>query len=418
MHIPALNRVECAILHDEFNPLDGTILFQKIEKLAIDLGYAAEVQLMITSTGKDIHVHAGGHRILVSQNDTPLGPDGFQSALTTPYTGFVFPDAREVVARHKANTFITIAKGILDTQFLSEKMREICGDDALAQMLPDESFCTLEEADRARTLCAELTKLLIGHNPASALHWCVSDNLVPQPLFERLTQDEDLTFLNIRPFLTSSSGQLGEGRPLGMFLHGSQWVIGKMIEFEEAPVPFSWMMEVVTNFIKMCQIRGSILPDRNIFSTEGEDWTVAVFHEKIDGHTAWEKVRLQVINAPQFGIHGDTTAKRSLKYDNEQDIRARAEEEQHEVHAANDPQPFHRRPDDPSGPSRQASPPGRAAAGANDCAPEPLRRANRQDMQALREFAKRASTQSQAAADPARKPNSLLAKARRLLGRQ
>ena len=408
MHFPALNRVECAILHDDFKPLDGNIIFQKIQQLAYELKFAPEVQLMITSTGKDIHVHAGGHRILVSQNDQPLEPDGFRNALTTPYTGYVFPDARDVVARHTANTFVTIAKGVLDTQVLPEKMREILGDEiAFAS-----SFCTLEEADRARTFCCELTKLIIEHNPASALHWCVSDNLIPQTLFQRITEDDDLTLLNVRPFLSSSAGRLGEGLPLGMYLHGSQWVIGKMIEFEEAPVPFPWMMEVVMGFIKMCQVRGSILPDRNTFSTEGEDWTVAVFHEKIEGHTAWEKVRLVVVNAPQFGIYGDTTAKRYHKYDSAEDVRRRAEEEQHEVCAANDPQSFERRADlAPVSNQIQGT-----AISASDAANDPSRsrpiKTKRQDMNELRAFAKQSSDHAAAYTSANNRPKGFLSKAR------
>jgi len=410
MHFPALNRVECAILHTQFHPLDGKRLFQEIQKLTIELNYAPEVQLMATSTVNDIHVHAAGHRILVSQNDQPLEPEGFRNALTTPYTGMVFPDARAAVEQHRANTFITIAKGVLDTQIIPEKLRELLGEDAYDEMSAKASFRTPEEADRAWKFCCELTKLIINNNPASAVHWCVSDNLVPQPLFERLTEDDDLTLLNVRPYLTSSAGKLGDGLPLGMYLHGSQWVIGKMIEFEEAPVPFSWMMDVVVGFIKMCQIRGSILPDRNTFSTEGEDWTVAVFHEKIEGHTAWEKVRLVVVNAPQFGIFGDTTAKRYHKYESADDIRARAEDEKNEVHAANDPQPCYRRAAteaDLTGPGTPAEDAPPASGGT--ARETPVRR---HDMRELREFAKRSSAPAPAAAKMTGETKGLLNRAR------
>lgn len=411
MQIPPLDRVECAILHDQFKPLDGNALFREVERLAIGLGYADDVQLMVSSTYKDIHVHAGGHRILVSQNEEPLAPDGFRNALSTPYTGFALPDAQEIVHRHKANTFVTVAKGMLDTKLFSSELRAIAGD-MFDKIDAASGFVTQEEAQRAMTLCHEVCKLVIGHNPASALHWCVSDNLVPQSFFEGTAKDRDYTLLNIRPFLTSSANRIGDGLPLGMVVNGSQWVIGKMIEFEEAPVPFPWMMEVVYGFIRMCQLRGSILPDRNTFSTEGEDWTVAVFHEKIEGHAAFEKVRLVVVNAPQFGIYGDTTAARYHTYDSAEDVRRRAEEEQHEVTAANDPQSFDRRADtDPVAINSHEST-GPAAAAAND--PDRIRviKTTRPDMNELRALAKRSSERGAAPPPAERGSKGLLSRAR------
>ncbi|WP_299480083.1 hypothetical protein [uncultured Roseibium sp.] len=398
MDIPALDRVECAILHEEFNPLDGNVIFQAIQRLSRELNYAPEVQLIVSSTRKDVHVHANGHRILVSQNTEPLEPEGFRTALSTPYTGFVLPNAHDVVMRHKANTFITIAKGFLDSQLLREKFGSLL--DGLDNSIDDQtSFKTLEEADRARTFCYALAKLIIGHNPAIAIHWCVSDNLVPQTYFEGVAKDGDYTLLNIRPFLSSSAGRLGEGLPLKMVVHGSQWIIGKMIEFEEAPVPFPWMMEIVYGFIKLCQIRGSILPDNNTFGNEDEDWSVAVYHEKIEGHSAWDKVRLVVVHAPEFGIFGDTTAKRYHRYESAEDIRQRAEEEKHEVTAANDPQPYDRRPDptaEPAGSGDRLPP---QAEVANDTRREIKITQQKQDLSALRDFARRSSTSDQASSD-------------------
>ncbi|WP_420335975.1 hypothetical protein [Roseibium sp.] len=393
MEIPALESVECAILHEQFKPLDGNVLLRSIQELARQLDFAPQIQLIPSSTQKDIHVFANGHRILVSQNPQPLEPEGFRTALTTPYTGFVLPNAHDVVMRHKANTFITIGKGFLD----SRHIREHGGSPLLLEAVNAvSSFTTLAEADRARAFCYALTKLIIGHNPASAIHWCVSDNLVSQAIFESAAKDGDITLLNIRPYLSSSAGRLGEGLPLKMIVHGSQWIIGKMIEFEEAPVPFPWMMEVVYGFIRVCQIRGSILPHNNTFGDEDNNWSVAVYHEKIEGDSAWDKVRLVVVNAPQFGIHGDTTAKRYHKYENEEDIRKRAEEEDHEVTAANDPQPFGRRPDAASDGVGSSDRQPAESEVANDSRRETRITQQKQDLNALRDFARRSSTPDKA----------------------
>ena len=330
MKIPALPAVECAILHEAFKPMNGGALFSAIEALAAKYGFSQSCQLMVTSTEKDVHVLAGNYRILVSQNSEPLGPEGFRTALTTPFTGMIFPDAREAVERHRANSFITVGKGPVS---LPEEMFRSDLGSALADL---SAFTTSEDAARAMKLCQELAQMLIGGNPASAIHWCVSDNLVPQAFFDRAIAANDPTLLNIRPFLTSSAGRMGEGLPIGITANGSQWLLGKMVAFDEAKVPLPWMLETLYGFVNLCLVRGSLIPHMDTFSVEGEDWQVGVFHEKIDGFDGWELVRLKLLHHPKFGIHGQAKTKRQFEYKSVEDVRRRAEEEKREVKAAND----------------------------------------------------------------------------------
>lgn len=323
MQIPAMPSVECAILHEDFRPIDGNIIFQAIQEYAQDLGFGPDIKPMITSTEKDIHVLANNHRILVSQNPEPLAIDGFKFALSTPYTSLVFPSAADAVRNHKANTFVTIGKGVID---FPHEMRD------LQKLVADQtSFQTSEEAIRAQMLCHRLTKLIISNHPATGLHWTCADNLVPQSFYESATEGENLALMNLRPILTSSAGKFGDGLPLGMIVSGSQWLIGRIIEFEEAPVPLPWMLQVLTTFVKVCQIRDSIIPHNESFSVEGEDWSVGVYHEAFEHSNDFDKVRLVVAKAPQFGINYEVTSKRTLRYENAADIRARADQEKRDL---------------------------------------------------------------------------------------
>jgi hypothetical protein len=318
VNIPPLPHVECALLHDSFAPIDGQELFNLVQALAAKFGYGAQCQLIVSSTHKDIHVFVGDHRILISQNERPLAPDGFQTALSTPFTSMVFPNARDVVMRHAANTFITVGKG--PAPIPDDLMRA----DATGTIAKISAFTTSQEALRAINLCQSLTAYVAGRHAASAVHWCVSDNLVPPAFFEKAVQSGDVTLLNIRPFLTSSSGRLGPGLPIGVTANGSQWLLGKVVMVEEATVPLEWVLTMLYGFVHVCLQRGALLEHNHSFSVEGQDWQVGVFHEKIEDFDGWEMLRLKIMHLPEYGIHGKVPAKRTISYKSVEDLKHQA----------------------------------------------------------------------------------------------
>jgi hypothetical protein len=322
MKIPPLPQVESAILHERFAPMDGKRLFSAIEIVAKQEGLGGPCQPIISSTEKDVHVFVGPYRVLVSQNTVPLGPEGFRTALSTPFTGMVFPNARQAVESHRANTFITVGKGPvpMPEQFFNTGL-----GDAIAELA---AFVTSEEALKAIRVCQQLATTLIENNPASAVHWCVSDNLVPQKFFEHAVRSKDPTLLNVRPYLTSSAGRLAEGLPVGVTANGSQWLLGKMVCIDEAPVPLPWLLETLYGFVSFCMQRGSLIPHMDTFSVEGQDWQIGVFHEKIEGFDKWEMVRLKVLHHPKYGIHGKVATKRTVEYKSVDDVKRQAAMEQ------------------------------------------------------------------------------------------
>lgn len=322
MKIPPLPQVECAILHEDFAPLSGPALFAAIEAAARQHGLGETCQPMISSTEKDVHVLVGQHRVLVSQNAEPLGPDGFRTALTTPFTSMIFPNARQAVEGHRANTFVTVGKGPVSMP--EEVYRSEIGEMVAAM----SAYTTTEEALRAVAVCQQITHYVTRLHPASAIHWCMSDNLMPQAFFDAAAASSDPTRLNIRPYLTSTAGRMGEGLPIGVTANGSQWLLGKMVAIEEAPVSLEWLLQTLYGFISMCLMRGALIPHMDTFSVEGEDWQVGVFHEKIDGFDGWELVRLKVLHHPKFGIRGKVETKRTFEYKSVADVKRRAAEEQ------------------------------------------------------------------------------------------
>lgn len=318
MQITPLPTVDCAVLHERFRPIDGQALYEAMLALGEKHGFGAHADTMVTSTEKDVHLFFGQYRVMVSQNAQALGPEGFQGALNTPFTDMAFPNARKAVAQHRANTFVTVAKG--PTTFPSEAFSGEMGE-ILSQMA---AITTLEDAQRAYSLCRDLVVFITEHNPASGIHWCTSDNLVPQQTFVKATEDYDFTFIGARPYLSSSAGRLGPGLPLAMTANGSQWLVGKIVCFAEAPVPFDWMLPTLHSFLKLCMMRGSLLPHMHTFSVDGQPWKVGVVHKKIEGFDLWEQVELVVLHHPEYGIFSDETPKDVIqyKYDTVADVRA------------------------------------------------------------------------------------------------
>ncbi len=327
MDIASLPKVECAILHNQFNPLDNTVVIESLQRLSGVLNFAPKIQLMDTSNDTDIHVHVGGYRILISQNAQPAESKAFKNALTTPYTSMVFPNADDVVARHQATTLVTIARGLFDLSPEAMLFKE--------NSSATSSFNTYDEALRAMVLCRELVKLLIVNNPAAALHWCPSDNLVSQDFFERNCEG-DMMLLNIRPFLASKVGAIVDGKPMGMVVHGSPWLIGRQIEFVEACVSFPWMMEAVLAFITLCHKQGSIPVNLDSYGLQGAEWRVGVEHEPAKMQDRWDKVKLVPVHVPEFGFLREADTRFADHDDNLADVRHEVETERLEILNAHD----------------------------------------------------------------------------------
>ena len=169
MEIAALDAVECALLHENFAPLSGEIIFDRIEEIARGMGFEGNLQPLPSSTEKDVHVMAGEYRIMVSQNEQALAPEGFAQALKQPFVQSVFPEAQSIVESHTANSFVTIAKGQP-----GEEPR------------PETMITQWEEAQGMMEFAVKLASLINSHHPASLVHWCPSDFVVSPAYFQEV----------------------------------------------------------------------------------------------------------------------------------------------------------------------------------------------------------------------------------------
>ncbi|MEM7300729.1 MAG: hypothetical protein AAF468_06560 [Pseudomonadota bacterium] len=313
MNIPPMDAVECAVLHENFKPMDGEALFGLIRLLAAEQELPGDASLMLTSTDKDIHVMVGDFRIMVSQNAGPLGPEGFQQALAMPYTQMAFPEAEQAVANHTCNTFITFAKGAIDNRLVAESdLGEALGD-ALSDMNQITDPFT---AESAMQICQNIALAIAENNPTSAVHWCANNQLMSPEMFLAVVKSDFKWPLYLNPYPFSGSSDENGTQSIGVVGMGSQWLFGKTLVFEEAPVPFSWLYEKMMQFAVGCQMRGEIIPHGDSFGTH-EDEVIAVGHHEPSEEYPYGRISLTLVKSAEHDIDDNTKTQLPIHYDDE-----------------------------------------------------------------------------------------------------
>lgn len=297
MRITPIPQIECALLYDRFESEDGDELFDLVETAILRSGLAKSCH-RISTDERNVHVLAGEYYVMISQNAAPLAPDGFTNCVNQPYTKLTMPDAAERIARHRANTFVTITKGFPLTGDDRGFINEIAGQ--------KYSFTDWLEAKTAMELCYYFARHFCSKRTPIAVHWCPSDHLVDCDFFLGAGRGPSLTPLFTRPNLYSSSGRMGSGAPIGMIANGSEYLLGRSVSFRESPVDMRWMIERVCNFIDMCSERGNIIPHGQTFGSSASE-VISVAHIAPTGNNPEGSIELTAVNVPAFGIYNRKT---------------------------------------------------------------------------------------------------------------
>ncbi len=304
MRIVPLQQVECAILHDEHRPVPVHVLNEVIGHIAADLGFTEEPMALAGTTEDSLMVRFPCKRLSLQilQVDEPLAPEGFRTALACTYTNAIFPDARTVIDRHRAYTVIVLGKEPLAGPMPGNIM-QILGETFIADM----AFTTSDEVRQAMSFCRRLAEAVLAHRQASAVHWCMSDALIPPPLFDLFKKNEGEMLLGTKPVLLSQDCLKDGHVSTDCRFRGTPYLIGKMLVFDKAPVPLAWMIQKVHAFIRTCLQRDTIIPHMETFRIEGDSATLAVLHQDPENPEDMRdpgEVHLRVVHAPEFGIDG------------------------------------------------------------------------------------------------------------------
>jgi|GEM_PF-2995050 len=248
------NKIESALLYQDFATVAPQGLLRHLNASLADTGLSFEPVESSPDDSYSIFTGDGLH-VMLSQTRSPLPLDGFASALASPYTHVVFPNAEEIVALHACRMYVTVGSGL--------PMPDLPNIRELMEM--PEADQSQAEFESKLTVCRLLTDALINHNRPMAVHWCQSNQILKPDQFARLAKAPFPVPLFVHPSLFSSQAVVNGTRVVGLRTYGAAHLIGREIVFHEAPVPFAWMYERACNFIEMARASGTIIPHGDSF---------------------------------------------------------------------------------------------------------------------------------------------------------
>ena len=237
--------IEAALLYDgELPVFDGDDVVDVLNR-----AFGDEIAFAFgTHMGSETFTVCGGPFIvMVSRNPNPLGLAGFAAALDAPVTAFLAPDARDAVARHRANVFVTVSVGAPGfTAALAESgLAELLDD-----VVPEPS---LETFGMAQRVCRMIVAWLVGphfeRRAPSLVHWCQSNMLMVPVTYVQVIQRPEAALL-VHPHLYSPPPPPGEKRRVGIVTFGAAHLLGREITVTPTTLPLDDVVDRLAQVVE------------------------------------------------------------------------------------------------------------------------------------------------------------------------
>lgn len=290
------DKIESILLYDKSYPIfDGP----EISSYLNFVFEKANIRFQVSQQGDDrsfiLLAANGGFFVLISQNRSALGPNGFQPAIASPIRQLLFPELDRTVARHTGNIAIAVSSEVpLGTK--GDELKKMLG------MADPEQ--TPVQVEIKITICEMLTKFFADRSAPTAIHWCQSDQLVTPEYFKANTNGAFPSPIHVHPSLFSSGAVIGKRKVVGFRTYGACFVIGREIIFNEAPADLLWLYQRTLNFLQMARAnKYQIIPDGDVFGAN-EDEKIGVKHRPPDERGV-ALVELTVLKSLEFDISED-----------------------------------------------------------------------------------------------------------------
>jgi len=303
MQIFPLKAVECAILHDEYKPLNPAFLYHAAERAMKVLGLGETLDVTSIKDGPQLllSIDQGKYWMFIVQTSVPAGMDTFETALKSPYTFLSFPDVLQVIGRHRAYTVIMAGKG---RKACGPELEQVCRKYNVRPHRESQGLITTsQEAIWVKRLCSMMISYILAISESSAVHWATHDHLLPPDAFRALAESYKGLALDFHPVIFTSAPRLEEGAPIGCIAFNSHYLTGKGVIFDETPAPPEWITHKTLFFLNYCLHMDAVPAHMDTFSTEDEpDVLFGVTHKEPEELHGVGEVHISLLRAPEFGI--------------------------------------------------------------------------------------------------------------------
>jgi hypothetical protein len=155
MYVQAPDKVESALLYNgDYDAISPQWIVDYLNYCLKPANLSFRI-LQASPDNSFMLLNGGKFYVLISQNRHPLSANGFNFSLASPFTQLHFPNADEVVYRHKANIFITVSSNLPMPESVDSLKR-------LIQM--PEPQQTVGEFEVKLTICQLLTNQVNARN--------------------------------------------------------------------------------------------------------------------------------------------------------------------------------------------------------------------------------------------------------------
>ncbi len=303
MKIAPFSEVTCTILHDTTEPPSMDMLLDAVVRFAPTCGLRVLPNGFPEKGERSASIWVGldDDRLLsveIKHIPQPIQPEAFKTAFDAPMNLQFVPEAEDIIRRHRSATVIIVSMGPLPVSPESERIMEFFGD-ALDPML---KFRTYEEALKAKMLCRALAHVVVAHRSSTLIYWLPHNRLLPPEDLQELKGTAGILFMDMNPLVFSNASGPFDDAPIGCVLVNSHYLVGKIIEFEPAPVTVRWMMDKLMKFILYCLDRDGLIGDGETFRDEDGEWVILVRHVPPKEPELPGEVHLKVLYSKELGI--------------------------------------------------------------------------------------------------------------------
>ncbi|WP_150526380.1 hypothetical protein [Roseibium sediminis] len=327
-----LSGIEALILHPRRERIGREVLREAVREALEQICPDSEVSNVGGDDPNSAAFVLDFNHIEVIQDCDPLQVHDFQDILALDATLASFPNAETVLQDHQCVTKVSFMKG--DARVEHQQPGAAFAGFAAGSMIQRPTFRTPGEFLEAMAVTSGILEALRLLMLSSALMWKHNGVIMSPERFRMLNSPELVELLSVRPDFFEGPDTPDGRETLGLSVYGSEYLIGKRVVFEAAPVPMEYLVEQALAFLKTCLMRDDLLPDGDLFGADIKEQIRVRYSAARSSHDVGS-IRLTVETSTSNNIVPDLEPAPLLSFEDEEGVADRGWSETDE--AALDP---------------------------------------------------------------------------------